>query len=430
MSKSVRIEHTPLLSKTLASDAKIIVHEGGSSSSKSYSLAQGFAYLATQERNKIYSIVRSSLPWIKKGPLVDFNRILDSTGLRSVFVENKTDTHFTCVNTGTKIEMFGIDDLEKAKGPRRDRLWVNEATELSYDIYRQLAIRTREQIWIDYNPSLIEWWIDEILKREDCLLIKSTYKDNTFLTKEMIREIEVLAPIYELSDGSAFTDWNLEIADLIHDEKSSGDTLYTGAVLVAGDPYHWSVYGLGRRGSPAEAIYPLVYDSEGLPDTERVYGLDFGYNHPTVLCELARRDVAPKQELHVHELIHEPGLTTSDLIDRMKVLKINKDQVIYADGSRPESIKEIEEAGYWIKPADKSKGSVYTGINFVKGHKLCFTPQSALGKVQHRDYRWIKKPDGTIMDEPVKKNDDCPDAARYGAYTHWGQGEPFLFGAY
>ena len=424
------IKHTPLLTKTLGSSAKIVVHEGGSGSSKTYSLSQGFIYLATQERNKIYSVVRSSLPWIKKGPLVDFNSILDATGMRSLFKENKTDNHFTCIRTNTKIELFGIDDLEKAKGPRRDRLWVNEGTELSYDIYRQLAMRTRGQIWIDYNPSLIEWWIDDILKRDDCELIHSTYKDNTFLTSDMIREVEVLVPIYELGDGTTYEDWDLSIEDKIAEERKRGEYLYSSSVLVAGDPYHWSVYGLGRRGSPAEAIFPIVYDSPGLPDTERIYGLDFGYNHPTVLVEVARRDVAPAQELHIDELIHESYLTTDDLIERLRALQVNKSQVIYADGSRPEAIEEIKRAGYWIEPADKSKGSVYSGINFVKSHKLCFTSRSSPGKIQHRDYRWIKKPDGTILDEPVKKNDDCPDAVRYPAFTHWGQGVPFMIGAY
>jgi phage terminase large subunit len=241
------MRHTPILTKLLSSDKKIIVNEGGSSSSKTISALQGLLILATQERGKTFSVVRASLPWIKKGPLKDFRDVLDWSGTRSLFHENKTDFFFECKSTGTRIEFFGIDDLEKAKGPRRDRLFVNEATEISYDIYRQLAMRTRGQIWIDYNPSLIEWWIDSVIKREDCEFIHSTYKDNTFLTPEMIREIEVEVPVYELFDGETFADWDLEIEELIRKEKGEGGHRYQSATLVAGDPYNWSVYGSPPR---------------------------------------------------------------------------------------------------------------------------------------------------------------------------------------
>lgn len=426
MSRTVDIDGTVLLQRTLEfaeSDYKILVNEGSSGSSKTFSLAQAHFLWSFQEYDKTYSIVRKTLPALKRSAHRDFKAALAMADLTDQFTENKTDLKFTNNTTRTVIEFFALDNEQKARGPRRDRLWCNEANELNADDFRQLAMRTRIQICLDYNPSMLSSWIyDEVLTRPDCLHIHSTYKDNKFLTPENIREIEAMVPVYELDDLTQFVDWRLEISELI---KSDPDK-YAGAVLVRGEPYWWSVYGLGIRGAPSEAIFPYVYSSEGLPEDERVYGLDFGYNHAMVLVEVARKETDGATEIHIDEHIHESYLTIDDLIVRMDAIGISKDQCIYADGSRPEAIEEIKRAGYWIQGADKSKGSVYSGINYVKSNKLCFTARSSPGKMQHQDYRWIKKPDGTILDEPVKMNDDSCDAVRYAAYTHWGKGEMSL----
>lgn len=417
MGRTAKVHGTDLLAKTLefaGSDYKILVHEGSSGSSKTISLAQAHLIWSFQEYGKTFSIVRNTLPALKRSALRDFKMVLNLAGMYDQFTENKTHLTFTNKVTDTVIEFFALDDEQKARGPRRDRLWLNEANEMTVEGFRQLAMRTRDQICMDYNPSMLSSWIyDEVLTRPDCQHIHSTYKVNSFLTPENTREIEAMVPVYS-DGGEELTDWNLT---------------YTGdGILLRGDPYWWSVYGLGVRGAPSEAIFPFVYASDGLPEEDRVYGLDFGYNNAMVLVEVARKEADMMTEIHIDEHIHESYLTIDDLIIKMEALGINKDQCIYADGSRPEAIEEIKRAGYWIQGADKSKGSVYSGINFVKSHKLCFTGRSTPGKLQHQDYRWIKKPDGTILDEPVKMNDDSCDAVRYAAFTHWGKGVPALIG--
>ena len=390
----------------MQSTAKIVVHEGSSSSSKTFSIAQYHIIESFKKgsENKTFSVVRKTMPAMKRGALKDFKSALNLADCYSAFDENKTDFRFTNRQTNCAIEFFALDSEQKARGPRRDMLWCNEANELNHDDFRQLSMRTRERILIDYNPSMLRSWIyDDVLRREDVEHIHSTYKDNPYLSEANRREIEVMVPVYE--DGTI--DWNLE---------------YKGtSPLVKGDPYWWSVYGLGRRGAPSEAIFPYVYDSDELPDTERVYGLDFGYNHAMVLVDIAIKDAEGRPELHIDELLHESHLTIADLIDKLPAMGVKKNQVIYADGSRPEAIEEIRRAGYWIKGADKTKGSVYSGINSVKSYKLCFTKRSSRGKAQHQDYRWKKLPDGTILDEPVKLDDDCPDAVRYALFTHFGK---------
>ena len=404
MQAKAEIHGTALLERTLTSTAKIIVHEGSSSSSKTFSIAQALIIWSYQETNKTYSVVRKTMPAMKRGALKDFKEALNMVGLADDFTENKTDIWFRNNTTGTVIEFFALDDEQKARGPRRDRLWCNEANELSSDDFKQLSMRTRGQILIDYNPSMLRHWIySEVLTREDCEHIHSTYKINPFLSDSNIREIEVMVPVYEEADGTHTTDWDLS---------------YTGAgTLVMGDPYWWAVYGLGLRGNPAEAIYPTVYDSPGIPaGASTVLGLDFGYNHPMVLLRCWIKD-GPRPELHIDELFYRSGCTGEDLIAALPELGVGRNELIYADGARPEMIEDIRRADYDAQAADKGPGSVKAGIDLMKRYKLCFTKRSTQTRQQFQDYRWRKTPDGIVLDEPVKLNDDAPDAARYALYS-------------
>jgi len=401
-------ETTPLFADVVGTKKPIIVQEGGTGSGKTWRFAQALISHSFDEFNALYSIVRHTFPALRRSVLRDFKRALRALDAYDYFTEHKTEWTFTNTQTGTVIEFFSIDDEEKGKGPRRQRLWLNEANELSHEIANQLMMRTEGQIYIDYNPSMLNHWIyDKILTRDDVGYIHSTYKDNlAFLPARVVHEIEIMVPVYREEDGSTVIDWDLTY-------KGDG-------VLIKGDPYRWAVYGLGQRGAPTEAIYPLAYDSKGLPEYT-VLGLDFGYNHAMVLVRVGIEDfLGGRPRLHVDELIHQSYLTTADVIKMLPGLGVTEDEPIYADGSRPEQIEEIQRAGYNCIAAEKGQGSVKAGIDFCKRYDLYFTPRSNLGKAQAQDYRWQKRPDGSITDDPVKLNDDCPDAFRYAAFTHWG----------
>lgn len=109
------------------------------------------------------------------------------------------------------------------------------------------------------------------------------------------------------------------------------------------------------------------------------------------------------------------GLTSKDLIELLPKVGVGKRDLIEADGSRPEMIEDIKKAGYNIKAAEKGPGSVKDGIDKLKTVKLCFTKRSTQSKAQFQDYRWRSTSNGQILEEPVKHEDDAPDAVRYGA---------------
>jgi phage terminase large subunit len=397
------IEGTELLEITLANKAKVLIHKGGTSSSKTVSIAQAHIIWSFEEVGKTYSVVRKTLPALRRGALKDFKMALALAGCEPWFMENKSDLTFTNRQTGTVIEFFAIDNPQKARGPRRDRLWCNEGNELDLEDWRQLTMRTRERILLDYNPSMLQHWIyTEVETRADCQVIHSTYQDNPFLTAGNIREIEVDLPVYQLPDGRLYTDW--------------AGTYEGKGTLVAGDPFRWAVFGLGQRGAASETIYKVLYESAGLtPGRSRQLGLDFGFNHATVLTDLEYRDMPGKAELHIDELIHQSYLTSDDLLKMLPEVGVFKRDEIAADGARPEMIEALKRSGYNIRAADKGPGSVKEGIDKLKSVKLCFTRRSKKTKDQFQMYRWKKTSSGQILDEPIKFEDDGPDAVRYGA---------------
>lgn len=404
----IPLHKTRLFSLTWNCKKKILVHEGGAGSSKTYSVLQTFLVRSFSEQGRIYTVVRKTGPALTRSARRDLLRIMDETDTAQYFVQNKTEGTYTNRLTGTMIELMALDDPMKAHGPRRDDLFINEANELSYEDYKALTKRTRRRIIIDYNPSFQRSWIyDHVLTRDDCQHVLSTYRDNSFLSAGERAEIEEYVPVYEEADGSRFTDWKLT---------------YTGnGTMVKGDVYEWAVYGLGLRGSPSEAIYTHIYEGAFPESVPVALGLDFGYTHALSLNRVAVVDREGRRPaLHVDEIFHEKYILNSELIEKAPSLGVKKTETIWCDSENPGAIQEWQNARYDARPCKKGPGSVFSQIGWVKGHDLVFTTRSSIGKAQHQDYRWKKRIDGTVLDEPVKLNDDGPDSVRYGAFNAFG----------
>lgn len=308
----------------------------------------------------------------------DFFDVLNKHNLYHPKAHNKSE-HIYQYN-GNIIEFFSVDQPQKIRGRKRTYCWINEANELNIEDFRQLDIRTTNQIYMDYNPSdMFSWIYDDVLSRADVTLIKSTYKDNPFLDKETIKTIE----------------------------------RYKEA-----DPNFWRIYGLGERGISETTIYTHWQFCDELPENApKTFGLDFGFNHPTVLSEHRETEAGN----YIHEWIYKTGLITSELIAEMDKLVeqgvLTKNDYIYADPEDTKAIEEIKRAGYNIKMADKGAGSVRAGINLIKSKPLFITKASVNGLKEIKSYSWKEK-DGKPIDEVVKVNDDFMDSFRYAIYSN------------
>ncbi len=286
---------------------RFFINQGGSRSGKTYALCQFlFKYLQENAGKKV-SVVRMTWPALRDTVMLDFFEILKGFNLYDIKRHNKTEHNYTFAN-GSVIEFFATDSDQKVRGRKRDILFCNEANELSNDVYRQLVMRTKGKILLDFNPSDADHWIYNLIEDEKSTLIKTTYKNNGFLEKDQIEYIE----------------------NLIHTDQN-----------------YYRIYALGERPVASIRIYShfKMYDVLPINIDEVSYGLDFGFNHPTALVKVSWSD----GEAYVEEVLYKNHLTSTDIVNEFDKLGIDKDKYIYADYSRPEIIEDLKRAGYNIR---------------------------------------------------------------------------------
>jgi len=282
---------------------------------------------------------------------------------------NKTDYVYT-VETGSKIEFFSADQPGKVRGPRRDVLFINEANNVSYETYTQLEIRTKRIVWLDWNPVSEFWWYEEVLGKQDVDFITLTYKDNEALDPMIVQALEV---------RRNNKNW-------------------------------WRVYGKGMLGEAEGRIYKNWEMIEEIPKEAslRRYGLDFGYtNDPTAVVGIYYWNGA----YILDEVEYRNGMSNRDIAD----LLLNLPQsLVIADSAEPKSIDEIASYKIRIVAAQKGKGSVLQGIQYVQGQRIFVTKRSTNLMKEYRNYLWLTDPDGKIINEPQEFLNHTMDAIRYG----------------
>lgn len=374
------IRGTRVLDLNMKAKTRFVINQGGSRSSKTYSICQMFIQRLLNEHNKVLTISRKTLPSLKLTVMRDFFEILQNLEIYDASCHNKTESTYQIGSN--LVEFISMDDPQKKRGSKRDYLWLNEGNELTWEDFFQLNVRLKAegQVWIDFNPSDVNHWIydqllDNPLRQDQITFIKSTYKDNIFLSKDQVAEIEY---------------------------------------LQATDENYWKIYGLGERGQLKNIIYPEWELIDTMPDPsgfDVFYGLDFGYINPSALvrCYLAKERI-----LFVEELLYEAHLDPLDLITFMEST-ITKSHPIYADAADPQKINQIRKEGFNCKPADKS---VKDGIARVRSCKVIVTRKSVNLLMERRCYKYQEHANGQILEEPVKFKDHCLDALRYAVHTH------------
>ncbi|MBS1619541.1 MAG: PBSX family phage terminase large subunit [Bacteroidetes bacterium] len=374
------INHTDVFTWNLEAyeaGKRFIINQGGSRSSKTYSICQLLVYLAIQER-LIISIVRKTLPDLKGSVMKDFFEILKELNLYNEANHNKTDNTYTFSN-GSQIQFYGLDSEQKMRGRKRDIAYLNEANELSSEEFLQLNLRTSKTLFIDFNPSDSEHFLYDLITDERAVLIKSTYKDNTFLSPDQVQTIE----------------------DLIKTDINA-----------------YRVYALGERPINQTRIYNHFQKYVDEPDyTDWCYGLDFGFSHPMALVKVMYGD---DNRVYIRQLVYESKLTSSQLIDKMNAIFKDSDRgkPVYCDYSRPELIEDLKNAGFNALIANKS---VKDGIDYVKTSEVYVHADSSDIWKEYKLYSY-KSVGDVISEEPIKENDDAMDAIRYALFTRKKKG--------
>jgi phage terminase large subunit len=283
---------------------------------------------------------------------------------------NRTDCVYT-FETGSQIEFFSADQPDKVRGPRRDRLFINEANNVPFDTFEQLEVRTRQFIYLDWNPTNEFWFYTEVLnKRPDIDHIILTYKDNEALDESTIKSIETRM----------------------------------------GRHGWWKVYGEGQLGEVEGKIYRDWQIVDEIPHEARLerYGLDFGYtNDPTSIVAIYRYN----NGFIVDEVCYEKGLSNKHIADLIKNVPR---ALIIADSAEPKSIDELKGYGITVIPAVKGQDSVRQGIQYVQDQRISITKRSVNIIKEYRNYLWETDKNGKILNEPEHQFSHSMDAIRYG----------------
>lgn len=374
---------TTSINKILALKSRKKVIQGGSSAGKTFGILPILIDKAAKTPNLEISVVSESIPHLKKGALKDFLKIMKLTGRFFESRYNATDRKYTFAN-GSYIEFFSP---ESVLGARRHILYVNEANNVTYEDYHQLAVRTEHDIYIDFNPANEFWAHTEVLKEPDSEGIILTYLDNEGRPKNV--DIE-----FEIARNKAAK------------EKEMG---------VDGYWSNWCrVYIDGLIGSLQGVVFNNWHQIDSIPeDCEFVaYSLDFGFtNDPTAMCAVYRKD----NNLYINELIYETRLTNADIISRMDSLGVSRYNSIIADSAEPKSIEDIRRAGFNIEAAKKGQDSIKNSIDTLQQFTMYVTKESTNLIKELRNYRWQTDRSGKATNEPVDYFNHAIDGVRYVA---------------
>lgn len=365
----MKFKNTTATKKVFSLKKRIRAVCGGTSASKTISILIWLIDYAQSHKSKNIWVVSESMPHLKGGAIEDFKNIMQGQGYWAESRWHGTDYVYT-FETGSTIKFTSVDTYGKAHGPRRDVLFLNECNNLAYNIVDQLITRTREVVWIDWNPTSEFWFYEKMLgKRDDIDFITLTYKDNEALDQNTIQEIES------------------------HKDNKNW----------------WRVYGEGKIGEVEGRIYTGWQIIKDIPFEARLegYGLDYGYSiDPTAIVAVYYYNGG----YILDEILYRKGMSNKQIADVLNSLPYG---LVVADSAEPKSNDEIKSYGVNLIPVTKGKDSIKQGIQYVQDQKISVTERSINLIKEYRNYLWKTDKNGQIINEPEGGLDHALDAVRY-----------------
>ncbi|HBF7900763.1 PBSX family phage terminase large subunit [Clostridioides difficile] len=370
------------------------IYFGGSSSGKSFSLAQR-TVLDVFKGNRNYLIVRNVQSTLKRSCLNEITKAISNFKLNEYFQVNKTDMIITCKLNNKQILFCGLDDVEKVKsitpidGVITD-IWVEEATETDYKAVKQLDKRLRgkskvvKRLTLSFNPILKDHWLyteyfdiweddKQYVEKDNVSILKTTYKDNKFLAEDDIKALE-----------------------------------------NESDKYYYEVYTLGNWGVLGAVIFKN-WRVEDFSDIESTFdnfrhGIDWGFADDPFAYVKSHYD-RMRRKLYICDEIEAVGLLNREAAPLVSK-KANRDLVI-CDNASPKDIAEFSDLRVNAVSARKGAGSIEYGIKFLQGLEIIIHPRCQNFKNEINKYKYKEDKNGNILPIAVDKDNHLIDALRY-----------------
>lgn len=382
------------LKHQLKNNNRYQIYFGGSSSGKSFSLAQR-TVLDVFNGKRNYLVVRNVQSTIKRSCLNEITKAISNFNLSEYFDVNKTDMIITCNINQKQILFCGLDDVEKVKsitpidGVITD-IWVEEATECEYKDIKQLDKRLRgrsdvvKRLTMSFNPILKDHWLyteyfdiwednKQYIEKNNISILKTTYKDNKFLTTDDIAALE-------------------------------NET----------DKYYYEVYTLGNWGVLGAVIFKN-WKVEDFTEIENIFdnyrhGVDWGFAEDPFAYIKSHYDKTRKK-LYICDEIEAVGLLNKDSAPLVR--KKAGNSKVTCDSAEPKSISDYKTLRINAKAAKKGPGSIEFGIKFLQGLEIIVHPRCKNFKNEISKYKYKEDKNGNVLPIPVDKDNHLLDALRY-----------------
>ena len=362
---------------------RFIDNRGGARSGKTVAEMQVIALLAHNDsRPTVTTVGSDTLPHLKVGAIRDFRYAMEDAGLWDEACWSRSSSSYTFPRSGSVVEFYGINDTPgKALGPARDRLVLNEANLLQWEIVRQMLARTSGLVMYDYNPAAPFWGTEIIPTRDRYKLVHSTYLDNDYIPAEVKREIEA--------------------------NKDSGNW--------------WRVYGLGLIGQVEGQVFDFKVVDE-MPDPagfKESWGMDFGFSHdPTTLVRCLIH--TGRRVIYADERIFQTGMTNPEIAAALKDNGLGRrgsGPTVHADAAEPKSIAEVARYGLDVVACDK-RIQVREQLNALRAWTIYVTRRSVNMLNEGRKYLYKQRADGTWTNDPIDFYNHTLDALRYAVVDY------------
>jgi phage terminase large subunit len=358
--------------------------QGGTSAGKTFAVLPVLIDIAAKNKLTEISVVAESIPHLKRGAMKDFKKIMIETGR---FVDsrwNATDFKYTFAN-GSQIEFFSADNDSKLRGARRDFLYMNEANNMTFHAYTELASRTKQGVYLDWNPVNEFWFHTDLINDNDVDFIIVNYLDNEACPESALNFI--LKAKEKASTSSYWENW-------------------------------YKVYGLGQIGSLEGVIFNNWQTIDVIPNDARLlgYGLDFGYsNDPTAIVEVYKWN----DKRIVNEICYQKELSNSQIAKL-----IPSKMPVYCDSAEPKSIAELTKLGVRAFGVTKGSDSINFGIQTMQAQEYLITKHSTNLINELRKYAWDKdKKTGAKLNRPIDDFNHAIDSLRYHEMETVGLGK-------
>lgn len=401
-----------------------VVLEGSSRSGKTFAGVDFIIYLCIhlhKDHGVKIIIVRETYAEFKDTVYDDFKRRLDYYDLDNPFHRAKEIKSFK-IGKST-IVFMGCDKIGKSHGAGSDYVFFNEMMSIDQAVFDQLEQRCRIMFWGDYNPSFTRHWVfDSVVPRSDVDFLRTTFKDNPFISAK--ERAKILA--YEPWEPDTY--YVNEEGQIIYNEKEVSDLNQPPPHPIniqegTAKPFMWKCYGLGLRGAQEGLIHKNIVWIDEFPSIGYTYCTDFGFvNDP---CSV-NRYAEDESNIYIEPLIYQPIPTPEELDAAMVAVGMYPDVPNAADSSdvhmsehgKIEMVRSLRNIGWEIFKISKTKGN-YFWICSMNDKKIHIVKNHLYNEIkpETENYIW-KTVNGIPINQPIDNFNHFWDSSKYGHMSH------------